>query len=121
VIAFSGTEPIADSILAGMFQINNQIVQLVLDNLKRRGGMIEIPATITIDKVKGNFDNWKEMTSTSPIMKRHLGHYQCLPHLVDLEEEDERPNMAIAQARQILKVHFLILLMAVKFVISHTH
>ncbi len=78
MIPFSGTGPIADSILSGTLQVDDPIVQLVLDNLKRPENLQEIPATVTLDDVKGKFNNWKESTSTSPITKRHLGHYQCL-------------------------------------------
>jgi hypothetical protein len=80
-----------------------------------------IPPTITFDKVTGKFKNWKQTTSTSPITKRHLGHYQCLTRLVDLEKEDDELDSVIKRAKKILKAHFLIILTAVKFGISLTH
>jgi hypothetical protein len=115
MIPFSGTGPIVDSILDSTLKVDDPIVQLVLDNLKKLEGLIKIKATITPDEVKGKFDNWKETTSTSPLTKRCLGHYQCLTRLVDLEEDKEKPNPAIARAKKILKAHFLIIATAVKF------
>jgi hypothetical protein len=73
----------------------------------------QISPKVTLDEVTGKFKNWKETTSTSPITKRHLGHYQCLTRLIDLEKEDEEePNAAIERAKKILKAHFLIILTA---------
>jgi hypothetical protein len=109
MIPFSGTGLIADSILDGTLHVDDPIVQLVLDNLKKPEGLIEIPATITPDKVKEKFDNWKERRSMLPLTKRHLGHYQCLTRLVESEEDKDKPNPAIARAKKILKAHFLII------------
>jgi hypothetical protein len=44
---------------------------------------------MTLDEVKGKFENWKETTSTSMITRRYLGHYQCLTRLLDLEDPDK--------------------------------
>jgi hypothetical protein len=57
----------------------------------------------------GKYRNWKESTSTSPITKQHLGHYQCLTQLVDEEKDDDKSDVAIERAKKILKAHFLIL------------
>jgi exonuclease III len=120
-IPFSGTGPIADAILAGTIQVEDPIVQLVLDNLKRPANLIDIPASVTIEEVKGKLDKWKETTSTSPMTKRHLGHYQCLTRLIDLEQDDTEPiDATIVRAKKILQAHFLIILSAVKFGISLT-
>ena len=118
-IPFSGTGPITDRILDGTLTVQDPIVQLVLDNLKRPTHLKLIPATVTLDEVKGKFDNWKETTSTSPITKRHLGHYQCLTRLVETEEE-EKPDEAVKQAKRILNAHFLIVAYSVKYGISLT-
>jgi hypothetical protein len=120
MIPFSGTGAIADSILAGTMHVDDPIVQLVLDNLKRPDGLQPIPASVTLEDVKGKFENWKESTSTSPITKRHLGHYQCLTRLVDMESDEDEPDVAIERAKKILKAHFLIIMTAVKFGISLT-
>jgi exonuclease III len=120
MIPFSGTGPIADSILDGSITVNDPVVQLVLDNLKRPDGLKQIPAKVTLDEVTGKFKNWKESTSTSPITKRHLGHYQCLTRLVDMEKDDDEQDDAIENAKKILKAHFLIILTATKFGISLT-
>ena len=120
MIPFSGTGPIADSILDGSITVDDPVVQLVLNNLKRPEGLEQISPTVTLDEVSGKFRNWKESTSTSPITKRHLGHYQCLTRLVDLEKEDGDPDDAIENAKKILKAHFLIILTATKFGISLT-
>jgi hypothetical protein len=118
-IPFSGTGPMADSILNGTMEVDDPIVQLVLDNLKRPDNVIDIPATVTIDEVKGKLDNWKESTSTSPITKRHLGHYQSLTRLIDTEDEDI-PNKSVIRAKKILNAHFLLIAYSVKFGISLT-
>jgi hypothetical protein len=52
--------------------------------------------------------------------QRHLGHYQSLTRLIKLEEDDDKPNPAIARAKKILQAHFLIISTAVKFGISLT-
>jgi hypothetical protein len=104
-IPFSGTGPIADSILAGTMQVADPIVQLVLDNLKRPPGLKQIPATLTIDDVKGKFQNWKETNLT---------------RLVDQDEDKNNPDPAIGRAKKILQAHFLIIMTAVKFGISLT-
>jgi hypothetical protein len=114
-IPFSGTRPIANGILKGTIQVDDPIVQLVLDNLKCPANIERIDASVTIEDVKGKFENWKETTLTSPITKRHLRHYQCLTRLVDLKKEDKEPDASIEQAKKILKAHFLIILSSVKF------
>jgi hypothetical protein len=48
MIPFSGTGLIADSILSGTLQVDNPIVQLVLNNLKRLENLQEIPASVMI-------------------------------------------------------------------------
>ena len=88
-IPFSGTGPITDKILNGTLHVQDPIVQLVLDNLKRPTGLLVIRPHITLDEVTGKFDNWKETTSTLPITKRHLGHYQCLTKIIDTEDSEE--------------------------------
>jgi hypothetical protein len=50
-------------------RVNDPIVQLVLDNLKRPANLQEITASVPIDDVKGKFNKWKETTSTSPVTK----------------------------------------------------
>jgi hypothetical protein len=120
MIPFSGTGVIVDSILAATMHVDDPIVQLVLDNLKWPDGLQPIPASVTLEDVKGKFENWKESTSTSPITKRHLGHYQCLTHLVDMESDEDEPDVEIERAKKILKAHFLIIMTAVKFGISLT-
>ncbi len=75
---------------------------------------------MTLDEVSRKFRNWKESTSTSSITKRHLGHYQLLTRLVDLDKEDGEPDDAVENAKKILKAHFLIILTATKFGISLT-
>jgi hypothetical protein len=67
----------------------------------------EIPASITMEEVKGKFENWKETTSTSPITKRHLGHYQSLTRLIHTEDEDKGDDSVI-RAKKILNAHFLL-------------
>ena len=94
-IPFSGTGPIADQILNGTLRVQDPIVQLVLNNLKRPNNLPAIHAEVTLGEVKGKFENWKESTSTSPITKRHLGHYQCLTRLVDMDEETDEPGVAV--------------------------
>jgi hypothetical protein len=81
--------------------------------------MPKIEATVTLDEVKGKFENWKETTSTSPITKRHLGHYQCLTRLLD-QEDPEKPDETILRAKKILNAHFLLVAYSVKFGISLT-
>jgi hypothetical protein len=115
-IPFSGTGPVADSILNGTIQVNDPIVQLVLDNLKRPDTVKEIPASVTFEEVKGKLQNWKETTSTSPISKRHLGHYQCLTHLIDQAD----PDPSVMRAKKILNAHFLLVAYSVKYGISLT-
>jgi hypothetical protein len=80
--------------------VNNPIVQLVLDNLKRPDTVKEIPASVTFEEVKGKLQNWKETTSTSPISKRHLGHYQCLRTPGTFERMFLDLTMAIRDRRQ---------------------
>ena len=118
-IPFSGTGPIADQILNGTLRVQDPIVQLVLDNLKRQPGVQTISPQVTLEEVKGKFQNWKETTSTSPITKRHLGHYQCLTRIVDAEEEED-PTDEVRRARKILNAHFLLVAYSVKFGISLT-
>ena len=119
-IPFSGTGPVADSILNGTMQVEDPIVQLVLDNLKVPDHVKPIPAAITMEEMKGKFDNWKETTSTSPTTKRHLGHYQCLTKLIDKERDDNEPDPSVLRAKKILNAHFLLVAYSVKFGISLT-
>jgi hypothetical protein len=53
MIPFSGTGPIADSILDGSIRVDDPVVQLVLSNLKRPEGLKQIPATVTLDERTG--------------------------------------------------------------------
>jgi hypothetical protein len=95
-----------------------------LDNLKWPITVAtEIPAIVILDKIKGKFNNWKETTSTSPITKQHLGHYQCLAWLIDQEKENNvEPDavVLVLRAKKILNAHFLLVAYLVKFGISLT-
>ncbi len=101
-------------------QVEDPIVQLVLDNLKVPDHVKPLPAAITMEEMKGKFDNWKETTSTSPTTKRHLGHYQCLTKLIDKERDDNEPDPSVLRAKKILNAHFLLVAYSVKFGISLT-
>lgn len=115
-IPFSGTGLVSKSILNGTMQVKDPIVQLVLDNLKIPVNVLTIPAAITLDEMTSKFNNWKEMNSTSPTTKRHLGHCQCLIRLIDktIVEEDE-PDPLILRAKKMLNAHFLLVAYSVKF------
>ena len=94
-IPFSGTGPLADSILEGTAHSNDRVTQLVLDALKKPDGIPDIQNTLTLDEFVGKLNAWKETTSTSPITKRHLGHYKCLLRIIDTEKEDDEPDETI--------------------------
>ena len=118
-IPFSSTGLVADQILAGTLQVPDPIFQLVLGNLRRPEGLKPINTSLTLEEVKGKFEDWKEKTSTSPMTKRHLGHYQCLTRLLDSEEE-QNPDAPVLRAKKILNAHFLMVAYAVKYGISLT-
>jgi hypothetical protein len=110
-ILFSGTGPLADSILAGMARSDNWVTQLVLDALKKHEQIPDIKYMLTLEEFVGKLNNWKETTSTSPITKRHLGHYKCLLQIIDQETEDDKPDKMILQAKCILHTHYSLLIM----------
>jgi hypothetical protein len=89
-IPFSGTGPLADSILAGTAHSNDRVTQIVLDALKLPADIPKISNTITLAEFTGTLKNWKETTPTSPITKRHLGHYKCLLKIIDSEKDDDK-------------------------------
>jgi hypothetical protein len=120
MIPFSGTMPVAYSILNGTMQVNNPIVQLVLNNLKLPNKVQPIQAAITIKEMKGKFDNWKETTLTSPTTKHHLGHYQCLTQMIDQDKDADKPDQSVIQAKKVINTHFLLVAYSVKFGISLT-
>jgi hypothetical protein len=120
MIPFSGTMPVAYSILNGTMQVNNPIVQLVLNNLKLPNKVQPIQAAITIEERKGKFDNWKGTTSTSPTTKHHIGHYQCLTQMIDQDKDADKPDQSVIQAKKVINTHFLLVAYSVKFGISLT-
>ena len=108
-IPFCGTGPLADSILAGTAQTPDRVTQLVLDELKKPPGIPDIENTLTLAEFVGKLNAWKETTSTSPITKRHLGHYKCLVRIIAQEKEDEEPDELILRAKRILQAHYQLL------------
>jgi hypothetical protein len=79
-IPFSGTGPIADSILNGTYHPKltgptEKYVELLLVQLHRK--LPAISTEITPVALTKGFKAWKESTSTSP-SSRHLGHYLSL-------------------------------------------
>ena len=77
-IPFSATRVQADAILEGSSCSSDRVTQLVLGELRKPPGIHEISNNFTMEEFIGKLANWKESTSTSPITKRHLGHYKCL-------------------------------------------
>jgi hypothetical protein len=108
-IPFNGTGSLADSILAGNATTPNPVTQLVLDALKKPDGVPDIPNNITLEEFVSKFNNWKETTSTSPITKRHLGHYKSLIRIIDGEKADTPPDPIILRAKRILQAHYQLL------------
>jgi hypothetical protein len=115
-IPFTGTGPMADSILAGTFQYTptgptGRYVELLLQQLKTR--MPQLPIGIQQKEIISGFKVWKEITSTSP-SNRHLGHYKSLLR------PDGRTNQDTTQqlAANILAVHHKMTNLCVRLGIS---
>jgi exonuclease III len=117
-IPFSGTGPLADSIREGNVQSNDSVTQLVLDALQLPDNVPKILNTITLAEFTGKLKNWKETTWTSPITKRHLGHYKCLLRIIDTEKDDDKPDETIERAKRILQAHYNLLKYATKHGVS---
>jgi hypothetical protein len=117
-IPFSRTGPLADSILAGMATSTNPTTQMVLDALKKPVEVPDIPNHVTSAEFAGKLNNWKETTSTSPITKRHLGHYKCLLRIIASKKEDSEPDETVERTKRIFKAHYRLLRFATKHGVS---
>jgi hypothetical protein len=91
-IPFNGTGPLADSILAGTASSTDRVTQMVLTALKKPASIPNIPNHLTMEDFTGKLKAWKETTSTSPITKRHLGHYKCLIQVISSDQDADNPD-----------------------------
>jgi hypothetical protein len=115
-IPFTGTGPIADSILEGTYHPEttgptSRYVNLLLQQLKRK--LPTLAVGITEEEISKGFQSWKEITSTSP-SNRHLGHYKSL-----LRPDGRQGNETTTElAESIIKVHHQMTALCAKLGIS---
>ena len=113
-IPFCGSGELADNILHGHSHNLSELMQTFLSAMHRPSSVKDIPNNLTMQEVIGKFENWKESTSTSPITKRHLGHYHCLLRLMGQEQPDTETDVSVTQAKTIFGAHYSILAYTVK-------
>ena len=85
----------AELVLLGKYEEEelDDVAQLLLDNLQQVQLEEAEAQMITREQFIGKMKVWQETTSTSPVSKRHLGHYKALltppPSSMDVEEAKE--------------------------------
>ena len=118
-IPFTGTGPVADSILEGTYQYTptgptGRYNELLIDELRRK--LPDLPVSISENDIQQGFKSWKEITSTSP-SNRHLGHYVSLLK-PDGREADEAPTKHMAM--EIMEAHHKMISICAKLGVSLT-
>jgi hypothetical protein len=91
---------------------------MVLTALKKPASIPDIPNHLTMDDFTGKLKAWKETTSTSPITKRHLGHYKCLIQVIASKQDADNPDKITLRAKRMLNAHYNLLRYATKHGVS---
>jgi hypothetical protein len=121
-IPFDGSGPVADEVLAGRYQSDDPVVQLLLDELLRPRNNALPPIADLLTAVTDRLTKWDETTSVSPFSKRYLTQYISLIRLIRApsKNQDTPTNLppeaeALSSiAKELLQLHVSLLQLSIQ-------